>query len=531
MGKIDPTVVPPHAPSYLRPRQAEAFNKIFDGLYVGQSRPLIALPTGVGKTHLALAVAAQFEKALFLVHRRELLEQTLNAQDKIDPTVPVGIIWQDRHELDKPITVAMIQTVHKRLSEIPENCFDALIIDEAHHTGARTWSEVANHFQTKLRLGLSATPERSDGAPLSHLFDQVAYQMTVREAVQEKLLVPPKAMIVRTQSDIDAVKTRAGDFAQGELERTVNTPERNTLIGESWVEHCKGRRGVIFSAGIHHAQDIADTLVSYQGIKAEAVWGNDPERESKIDRFRSGETEVIANAQVLTEGFDAPEVDAILLARPTKSRPLYTQMVGRGLRLFEGKDDCLILDFSDSSNRHRLVSVWDFWGAKLPGWTHPKLDEPTDLFEAEMEMEETGEREIKMRLSYILDREPRRDIDLFSLNDLEEAPVVEPQTSNRYWWASKPATEKQLALLGREGYDYLHSTWTRGQASAIIDQLSPSKKQLKTLLAMGYDVLSTPWTRGQASEAFKVIEREGREPKWEILNKFRQPRRKMKRIG
>jgi superfamily II DNA or RNA helicase len=517
----------PMPPPNLHRRQREAFDAVFREALKGLKHQLVMLPTGVGKTFLAVAVAQQFKRTLFLVHRQELLEQTISSFAAVDSS-PVGVIWGKDCDLSKRYTVGMIQTVAGRIDHIPFNHFDCVIVDECHHAGARTWRETLDHFRCDLRLGLSATPERNDGAPLSNLFDDVVYEMSVKDAVAEGYLVMPKAMMVQTGVSLDRVRSLAGDLAEGQLQKVVNTPERNALIVATYREHLEGRKAVVFTAGVEHAEDLA-AVFTEAGYKATSVSGNDPERATKLLAFKAGEYDVITNAMILTEGFDDKTVSAVLMARPTKSKPLYTQMVGRGLRQLEGKEDCIIADFTDTASKHRLVNVWDFWGAKLRGKV---VDRPTSLKDAEEEAHENLAPAVS-RFAEMTGRPLNLDFYAELLDVLAPPPEVEDEVLGAYRWHNDTATEPQLTLLGQEGYD-ITNDWTKGQASAVIGRLPASQKQLKLLLAFGFDTVGREWTRNQASKALKDIQTKGREADWSILGKLGKPSgpaRKLRRIA
>lgn len=516
----------PTPPDYLKPRQAEAFDSVFNRLekWGGTSRQLVALPTGVGKTVLALAIARQFEKTLFLVHRQELLDQTLQTYGRYYDE-PVGIIWGGNNDIGERLTVGMIQTLYSRLHLFGEGLFDCVVIDEAHHASARTWAEVAEHFKPILRLGLSATPERNDGAPLTNLFDDISYQMSVKDAVKENYLVEPLAMTVTSDVQLDSVGTVAGDFNQKQLAQAVNTRTRNIAAAEAFKENGKGRRAVGFTVDIAHAQDAAETFEEC-GVVAQAVWGNDPDRAYKLEAHKGGEFDVLFNALVLTEGYDDPSVDAIINMRPTKSKSLYTQMVGRGLRLFDGKDDCLILDVTDASNRHRLINVWDFWGIKLKA----KIDSPTPLSIAETEAKEDLAPAVEM-FDYVTGRALNIEAYLERVDLFNPPPPVDRPDLWTQGWHHDDATEKQLMLLEKEGFDIYETMWTKGQAAHVIGALPPTNKQRKLLLALGFDVVGRDWTRDEASAAFKVAEKHGYEPNWKLISELSEPRRKLRRVS
>jgi superfamily II DNA or RNA helicase len=485
----------------LKPRQQQAHDAVFNALSNGITRQLVSLPTGTGKTVLACHIAKSFERVLFLAHRQELIAQTAATMNRVAPEVPQGFIMQGQHT-EARFTVGMIQTVYNRLNRIDPNAFDLIVLDECHHSAAKTWRTVADHFTPRLRLGLSATPERSDGAPLSNLFDAITYSMTLGDAVNENYLVAPKCIQISTQTNLDKVRCTAGDFNQGDLERALNTPNRNRLIVQAYQKHAPERRAVCFTAGVQHAMDIADAFQS-AGIAGDWISGDDPQRVEKLARFAAGEIQVLANAMLLTEGWDSPETSAVLMARPTKSRSLYAQMVGRGLRLHPGKTDCLLLDFVDTATRHNLLSAWRFFGQEgieVAGRPKNKRAEQA-RDKAKSQFGVAPELTIIERLLDILKPPPR--IEDFSYGSNE--------------WHYCAASEKQIEMLAGHGFDVDSTDWTRGQASAVIGNLPASHKQINLLLAMGFDVLSRDWTRQQATVALERAKAKSMTPDWNRL--------------
>ena len=485
----------------LKPRQQQAHTAIFNALEKGITRQLVALPTGVGKTVLAAHVAKQFERVLFLAHRQELVAQTSATMNRVAPEVPQGFIMQGRHD-PAPFTVGMIQTVYNRLNRINPEAFDLVVLDECHHSAAKTWRTVADHFTPRLRLGLSATPERADGAPLSNLFDAIVYSLTLGDAVNEGYLVAPKCVQVTTHTNLDRVRCTAGDFNQGDLERTLNTSRRNRLIVDAYQKHSADRRAVCFTAGVQYAMDIAAAFQG-AGIAGDWISGDDPQRTEKLTRFQNGEIRVLANAMLLTEGWDDPGTSAVLMARPTKSRSLYAQMVGRGLRLHPGKTDCLLLDFVDSASRHNLLSAWRFFGqegVEVPGRPRNRRAQVA----REKAKDEFGV-------------EPDFDAIERLLDILKPPPKVEDFSYGDSEWHYAPASEKQIVMLQGYGFDTDATDWTRGQASAVIGNLAASHKQVSLLLALGFDVLSQSWTRQQATVAIERAKAKGITPDWNRL--------------
>jgi superfamily II DNA or RNA helicase len=496
----------PVPPSYLRDRQKAAFVSVFEGLRIRrQGSMLVSVPTGVGKTMLSLAVSFEFRRVLFLVHRRELLTQTLSTYGRlggvrgVDGGVVGGVERNEAH-----LVVMMVQTLARRLREFSPVEFDLVVCDEAHHAVARDWRVVLEYFLPELHLGLSATPERLDGRALSDLYPSLAYFMTVREAVSEGLLVSPTVIEVGSRVDLSRVKRSRGDFNAGALERAVNVRERNELVLRSFVEFADGRgRAVGFTAGVSHARDLAE-LFSDAGIPAVSVAGSDSDRVERLRALDSGAARVVFNSMLLTEGWDDPLVDTVLMCRPTQSKALYVQAVGRGLRLSEGKVDCLVIDFTDASRKHRLVNVWDFWGVRLAS----RVERPTNLLELEERIRAqvnpvTGSFEVVTEL----------------IDVLSPPPDVHPEVDAAFGMMRGPASDTQLRTLAELGFD-VSVGWSRAEASELIGGSPPSLRQKQLLLALGYDVITVDWSRAQATAAIKLAQSRGVTPDWNQLRLF-----------
>ena len=467
----------------LKPHQIAAHAAIFEKLDAGVDSQLCALPTGTGKTFLAVAVSRSFKRTLFVAHREELVRQTAETLSRVYPDVPVGFIRPGQHDIAE-FTVGMVQTIHRRLNRIDPDEFDLVVIDEAHHSTAKTWREVAEHFRPRLRLGLSATPERLDGSDLSHLFSEISFEMSVASAISDGYLCAPLARQCLTSCSLSGVRTVGGDLNEGDLQAVIDVPERNQFIVDKYREHAPGRRAICFAVSIAHAQHITDAFIA-AGISADYVAGDSPDRAEKLARFAAGEIQVLSSCMVLTEGFDDPGVDCVLLARPTKSRPLFAQMIGRGLRLFAGKSDCIVLDFTDNAGRHSLASAWRFLGYTKP----PSEDEVLSV---------DGEK--KKRESKVAAVDLERTIDL--LLPPPEVPVFAGR------WQYEAATSKQLEYLSRLGYDVIDSDFSKGQANSLISAAPVTPWHLKQLEDLGYDI-SQPWTRGQYSRAVESAKESG----------------------
>lgn len=354
----------------LRDYQLETLKKI-SALYQRDiRRQLIILPTGSGKTVVFSHLSKRFGKpTLVLAHREELL---LQAKDKIEmiwPEVDVGIVQANKDEFDKQVVVASIQTLSRpeRLNRLKKK-FGLVIADESHHSTSPSWRTVLTALgcfekDGPLTVGFTATPNRSDNVGLGEIFEEVAYQRSILDMMEDGYLSDVRAIRINTQVDLSGVKVIAGDYDENELARRVNNTERNNIIVKAFLEHCTERTAVAFCANIAHAEDLAN-LFRQHGVTSEAVSSKIPntKRRQILESFHKGEIQVLTNNNLLIEGWDEPRVNAVIMARPTQSESFFIQMVGRGLRLFPGKQDCVILDITDNTIQHNVLSTPRIFG-------------------------------------------------------------------------------------------------------------------------------------------------------------------------
>jgi superfamily II DNA or RNA helicase len=372
-----PAAAAPRPHLSLRPYQHEALEAVTGAPARGISRPLVALPTGAGKTILFSALAGQRGgRALILAHRDELIQQ---AADKLRWTIPgaqVGVVKAERNETSAPIVVASVQTLarHSRLRRLPTR-WDTVIIDEAHHVEAESYQRVlewCGSFERDdtLTLGVTATPERADGKPLGNTFQEIVYQKTILDLILAGYLVDLTAIQVRLKAEF-SFRVRGGDYVDSDVEAALldaNAPEH---VVSAYQEHASDRKALLFTPTVKMAYEMAGAF-NAAGIAAAAIdGGTDPDiRRATLARFRQGEIRVLANCAVLTEGYDEPSVGCVIIARPTKSRPLYVQMIGRGTRKHPGKETCIVLDLVGASDAHDLMTVanlFDLDAAELDG--------------------------------------------------------------------------------------------------------------------------------------------------------------------
>lgn len=356
----------------LRDYQRHAIDALDMSWRKGHRAPLVVLPCGVGKTIIAAeaisrAYVGRGFRSLFLAHRRELLDQTAAKIRLVAPTVRVGIVQAARNELGRDVTIASIQTIgHQsdaRLGHLLENGpYDLVICDEAHHAVSPQWIRVIDALREQnpsaLFAGLTATPGRADGTALDLVFDDVCYQRNTFEMVDAGWLVPPRGFKVTLDLDLDRVKTREGDFVRSQLSKVMNTPQVNQAVVNAWMEYGHNRKTIVFGVDVAHATALNQMFVD-AGYTSEIVHGKTKKRDRAaiLKRFQNGDTKILVNVEVATEGFDIPSVEAILMARPTQSQTLWIQAVGRGLRPYPAKTECIVIDCVGNSDRHRLVQL------------------------------------------------------------------------------------------------------------------------------------------------------------------------------
>ena len=323
--------------------------------------PLYVLPTDAGKTVVAAQIieraVAAGKRVLVLTHRREILKQTslkLSGGNFEHGLIQAGL----NVDLEYPVQIASIQTLWARCmrtDKVPLPAANVIIIDEAHHAAARTWRNIIEAYPNARRIGLTATPCRSDGRGLGNYFTRIIEGPQIPELIADKWLVPT-IYYAPVDPDLRGVHTRQGDYVVSQLADRMN---RDDLVGDivsNWHKFAERRRTSVFCVDVAHSVHVKDEFIE-SGVKAEHIDGGTPktERDAALARLASGETELITNCMVLTEGFDLPSIGCIVLARPTKQIGLFRQMAGRGLRPAPGKNNLILIDHSGAVFRHGLL--------------------------------------------------------------------------------------------------------------------------------------------------------------------------------
>lgn len=386
----------------LRSYQQEAIDAVTAAYRRGIRRPCIALPTGTGKTVVFSSVTAgarrKNRRVLILAHRDELINQAVDKLLQVAPelVLEVGIVKAAKNDVHSPVVVASVQTLSRpnRMAELKAaGGFDIIIVDEAHHAAASTYTDVVSGlggFEPggPLVIGVTATPQRADAKDLGEVWQEIVYHRDILWAIRSGYLCDLRGLQVRLDHfDASELKTSHGEFQAnqaGDLLSNADAPEHAV---KAWQEHAAGRSTIVFTPTIALAHEFADTFAD-AGIPAEALSGNTPEAERRaiLERLHTGETLVVANAQVLTEGFDEPRISCIVVARPTKSQGMYVQMVGRGTRPFPGKTDCLVIDLVGASDRLDLTTLPKLFGLGDQDDATKAADEVAPLAGLDVEM-------------------------------------------------------------------------------------------------------------------------------------------------
>lgn len=351
----------------LRDYQEEVL-KIIDELKPGSY--LIQMATGLGKT-ATFANIKRKGRVLVLAHREELVTQPVKYYD-----CPVGIEMADRKSNGEEVVIASVQTLVHRLEKFRPNEFDMIITDEAHHAAASTYKKIYKYFNPRLHLGFTATPNRGDNVRLDDVFEDIIYEKDIKWAIQNKYLCNINCLRVNIGYDISKVARRMGDYAPSELDKALNQDVLNESILEVYKKYAKGQT-LIFACSVEHAKAIADKIPG-----AVAVTADTKNREELIRKFTNREIPVLVNCMIFTEGTDMPLVETVMLARPTSNSSLYTQMVGRGLRLYPGKDKLTLIDLVGTTGKANLCTAPSLIGVDLNAVPTDKQDEiQGDLFD------------------------------------------------------------------------------------------------------------------------------------------------------
>lgn len=505
----------------LRPYQKEAIAAVEKEWEQGYKKTLLVLPTGTGKTIVFANVARdevrRGSKVLILAHRDELLTQ---AQEKIKSATGLLCAKEKADETSlhsfRRIVVGSVQTLmrDKRLNQFAPDAFGTIIIDEAHHCLSDSYQHVLQHFPEANVLGVTATPERNNLQCLGEYFDSLAYEYTLPQAVGDGYLCKIKAQTIPLQLDLTGVKMSAGDYSAGGLGTALDPYLEQ--IAEEMKKYCADRKTVVFLPLVATARKFK-AILNKAGFRAAEVNGDSKDREQTLKDFGAGKYNVLCNAMLLTEGWDCPSVDCVVMLRPTKIRALYCQCIGRGTRLSPGKKDLLILDFLWNTARHDLCRP-----ASLICKSKDVADRVTKDLEESGEAADLEEAEQKAAEEVIIEREEALAEQLKAMkarkrklvDPLQYEMSIQAEDLSGYVptfaWEMAPASKNQLQTLEKFGIlpDDIENA---GKASLIIDKLVKRKnsglstpKQIRFLESRGFMHVGT-WSFSSANSMISRI--------------------------
>ena len=505
----------------LRPYQQEAKDAIFEQWDNGVKKTLLVLPTGCGKTVVFAKVTEdcvrQGNRVLILAHRGELLDQ---AADKLMKTTGLGCALEKAENTCLGswfrVVVGSVQTLmrQKRLDQFPEDFFDTIIIDEAHHCISDSYQKVLKHFPDAQILGVTATPDRGDMQNLGQFFESLAYEYTLPKAIKEGYLTPIKALTIPLKIDMSSVSVQAGDFKVSDIGTALDPYLEG--IAEEMKKYCSDKKTVVFLPLVKTSQKFRD-LLNEHGFQTAEVNGNSHDRAEILADFEEGKYNVLCNSMLLTEGWDCPSVDCIVVLRPTKVRSLYCQMVGRGTRLFPGKDHLLLLDFLWHTERHELchpaslICSNEEVAQKMTENLEEAAGCPIDIEEAEQKASEDVVAQREESLAKQLAEMKRRKKKLVDPLQFEMSIQAEDLSGYvpAFGWEMGPPFDKQKSTLEKLGIlpDQIENA---GKAAKLLDRLDKRRneglttpKQIRFLEGRGFQHVGT-W---QFDTARKLIDR------------------------
>ena len=520
----------------LRPYQQQARDRIHAEWDAGHTRTLLVLPTGTGKTIVFASVAADQVRAgdrvLILAHRGELLEQ---AADKLQRSTGLVSAVEKAEStcLDSwfRVVVGSVQTLQRtaRLERFPQDYFGTIIIDEAHHAITDGYRRILDYFSGAKVLGVTATPDRGDMRNLGEVFDSLAFEYKLTDAIKEGYLCKIMAQTIPLQLDITSVTMSGGDYAVGDL-GTALDPYLEQIAAEM-ARRCKSRKTVVFLPLIKTSQKFRD-LLNAKGFRAAEVNGQSDDRRQVLADFDAGKYNVLCNSMLLTEGWDCPSVDCVVVLRPTKVRSLYSQMVGRGTRLSPGKTDLLLLDFLWMTDKHELCRPADLVceDRTVARQMTEHLAEtgcPEDIEEAAAQASEDVVAQREEALAKQLEVQRRKKAKLVDPLQYEMSIQAEDLAGYvpAFGWEAGPPSEQQTAALEKLGIlpDAVESA---GKAALLLDRLNKRRdeglttpKQIRCLEKYGFQHVGT-WSFEAAHHMIDRIAAQG----WRGVPKGVNPR-------
>jgi len=449
----------------LREHQQAALDNLQTMRDQGESIALLYHATGTGKTVTAVSDAKRLGKrTLFLAHTKELITQAQHTFNDIWDKAETGLYVAEQKDNNAYVVCSSIQSMARNLDVFKPDDFGYVIIDECHHGTAETYRKVLSYFKPEFTLGLTATPDRSDGESILEDFKNVAHKLDLQQAVELGELVPIRCIRVKTNVDLSTVRINGVKYYAQDLESKLFVPERNKILAETYLNYVKGKKTVVFCASVRHATEISE-MFKQHGIKSEAVSGSlkSSERSRILDQYENGDVQVLCACDLLNEGWDSPKTEVLFMARPTLSKTLYVQQLGRGMRNCDGKECLMVFDFIDNASMfnmpyslHRMFNIKDY---KVGEYVVASQKQ----FELDRDLIARGEKPAVL-LDFPVDIADYELIDLFNWQDeakgmisqLEFVRMVDVQTETieRYLRERKIAPDLEVPYGDKRSFKY-----------------------------------------------------------------------------
>lgn len=479
----------------LREYQQEALNNLQAMRDKKETIALLYQATGTGKTVTAVMDAKRVGgRTLFVAHTMELVNQAYNTFKSLWTETTVGKFADSVKDYESNVICGSIQSVALNLDTFNDNDFDYIIIDEAHHATAETYQKVLAYFKPKFILGLTATPERADDTNILDIFQNTAHKLDIQTAVEIGALTNVRCIRIHTNIDMTKVRFNSVQYNIRDLDVKICVSDRNQLIVDTWLNYVKDKRTVVFCASVKHAEQIAE-LFKKAGLNAIAVSGSmkPSERNEWLAKFASGEVKVLCACDLLNEGWDCPQTEVLFMARPTMSKVLYTQQLGRGMRLSEGKEFLMVFDFVDNASQynapyslHRLFRLKDYRaGATVLGKKGQR--------EAEAALYEKGEKP-DVIIDYPVDATDYEVVDIFNWQEEAAGMIsqmefvrrvdVQSETIEKYLRDSKLIPDLIVPMSEHRTFKYFKEETLERHASEFGWQLIDDKNRKELFMKM-----------------------------------------------
>jgi superfamily II DNA or RNA helicase len=509
----------------LKDHQEDAIKNLEEMRRKGETIALLYHATGTGKTVTAVSDAKKVGKrTLFLAHTKELVSQAKKTFEEAWREVACGVFMGDSKVKDTHVVCGSIQSVSLNIEQFSPEDFGYIVIDEAHHGTADTYKKILGYFKPEFILGLTATPERADGEELLNIFKNVAHKLDLKTAVELGELIPIRCIRVKTNVDLSSVRINGIKYNSQDLESKLFVPERNNVIVNTYIDYVRDKKTVIFCASVKHAEEIAG-LLKEQGVNAEAVSGatENKKREKILKEYEYGNINVLCACDLLNEGWDSPRTEVLFMVRPTMSKTIYLQQLGRGTRKSEGKEYLLVFDFIDNANlfniplsMHRVFNIKNYTplGFTLAPEKLRKLDE--DLIRK-------GDRPAAY-LDFPIEAFDFEIVDLFNwqeevkdmVSQLEFVRMVDVQseTISKYIRDRKIKADLEVSMASRTFYYFKEETvvdyanqfrWELINAANMKDKFMDMVKDMKKRMQYSYLAVLLKGMLESADEKGKVL--------------------------